>query len=178
MPTITIMEYPMQTSKLNLIINETGNEYFENRKKDSWQSLFIVLPISLIVIGGCFFLTAGLTWRFVLVMIWPLIMIGLAFFYTPLISRGKSMTHTLKRIIVDGGNVSFETYDWFTYQSVSISTQLSEVKVKVWSYQMSYKGKKVFLVILNNSEENTFYFVEEFFDNSDDFLKLFDNNNS
>jgi len=169
------MEHLIQTGNLNFEINEMGDDFFENRRKDSRLSLFVVGPASLIFVSACFFMTAGLTLKFVLIMIWPLIMIGLAFFYTPLVSRGKSLSHTIKHITVDGENVSFETYDWFNYNSISISAQLNDIKLKVWTYQMFYKGKKVFLVILNNSEANTFYLVEEFFDNIEDFLKLFDN---
>lgn len=167
------MEHPSQTNILNFVINETGNEFFGDRRKDSKRSLFIVGPASLIFVSTCFFMTAGFSLKFVLIMIWPLIMIGLAFFYTPFVSRGKSMSHTIKRIAVDGENVSFETYDWFGYNSISISAQLTDIKVKVWTYQMFYKGKKVFLVVLNNSEANTFYLVEEFFDNIGDLLKTF-----
>jgi len=166
----------MTTSNLNFVINEAGNEFYENKKKDSRLSFFVAGPAFLIFVGGCFFMTAGFTLKFLLIMIWPLIMIGLAFFYTPLIGRGKYTSHTIKRITIDRENISLETYDWFSYDAITISARLTDVTAKVWNYQMYYKGKKVFMIILNNSEANTFYLVEEFFDNIDDILKLFNNN--
>ena len=162
----------MTTSSSNFIINDAGNDCYEKSKKDSKLS-FWVGPLFLAFIIVCFAMASGgLKLRFFLIIIWPTILIGLAFLYTPLIKRGKYFGHTIKRISFSEENVSIETYGWFRYKSISMSAPLADVQVKSWAYPMFYAGKKVFLVILKNSEANTFYLVEEFFDNSDEILKL------
>jgi hypothetical protein len=160
-------------TELNLVVNDTGNEYYKKMKKDSSLSLFVAGPASLIFVEGCLIMIAGFTLKLFLISIWPLILIGLAFFYTAFFGRKKYFSNAIRRISVNQDRVTFETFKWFNYKPVVFSASIGDIAIKVWNpnYQ-EFFDNKTFLINFKNSDAVTFYLVEEFFDNTEGFLKL------
>ena len=163
--------YRKENNNFNLVTNETGESFYKKWKKDTKQSVFLYAPISLIISLMCFTMIAGISLKLFIILIVPIVMIGITFVYIPFFTRRKYINYLVKNISVNSGICTIETYKWFLFKSILVSSEITNIEVVKSTDQPYFKEKSVFLIKFKKMETETFYVIGEFFDGSVDYLK-------
>lgn len=158
--------------KLSLGANDMGNLFYNKWKNDTKCSVFIMAPACLIFLLGCFTMIVGVSLKLFFISLLPIIIIVLVLIYVPFVVRRKYLNNLVKKVVIEDDSISLKTYQWFSYKSISVSVKTAEMEVKESTSETFFKGKRVLLLKLKDVEANTFYLIEEFFDNTVSFSKL------
>jgi len=159
--------------KLNnfiLLNNNDGNAFYNKWRKDTILSTFVVAPTFFIFYLVCTTLIFGVSFKLFFILLFPVGLIISGLVYSPYFLRRKYINYTIKAIFIKDGIISIETYNWFAYNSISISSEISNIEIEKSANQFFFKGEKVFLMTFKNLDSPPFYIIDSFFKNTDEFL--------
>jgi len=161
-----------ESNNFRLLNNNFGSEFYEKWKKDTILSAFIVAPSFFIFYLICTILIFGVSLKLFLILIFPVVLIVVGLIYSPYFLRRKYVNNTVKNISVKGDIIAIETYNWFSYRSISISSEIINIEIKESANELFFKGEKVFLLTFRNLDKSNFYIVNNFFDNIEELLNI------
>lgn len=78
----------------------------------------------------------------------------------------------VEKISVTEQSININTYEWFGYKARSVSSEVNDMQIVHLVDEPFFGRKKVWVLGFIELEDEKFYVVEEFFENSEDFLKF------
>lgn len=152
-------------------IDNNGTEFYLKWRKDTIISTFVIAPAMFIFYLLCTTLIVGVSIKLFLILLLPIAIIIAGLVYSPYFLRGKYINHTVKSISINNGILSIETYKWFTYKAICISTEITPVECREVSDIPFFKGKEVFILNAPNFGVDHFYVIGDFFENIHDSIR-------
>ncbi|PTR00044.1 hypothetical protein C8P68_102875 [Mucilaginibacter yixingensis] len=112
---------------IDLRINQDGNKYYNKWVKDTKVGLFIIAPALLIFYIGAGIVIYGLTLKYILISIYPVCLILLAF-VRPYFSR-KDLNKMVRELRLIDKDISIETYKWFSLAPIIETFPIDSITV-------------------------------------------------
>ncbi len=162
----------IENDTLSLVSNDKGEIFYKKWKNDTKNSVFIMAPISVFFLLGCFTMIVGVSIKLFFISLPPIIIIILTFIYVPFFVRRRYINNLVNTIKIENGIVALTTYEWFTYKPIIVFLQKKEMEIKVTKSESFFTEKTVILLKSNNVEGNTFFLIEEFFDSNNRLQQL------
>lgn len=158
---------------MNLTINQKGTSFYEKWTKDTKYGVIFYAPALLLFCLGIGIVIYGLTVKFVLISIFPVVLISNAF-VRPYYRRKNTFNQMIKSIALSDNAISIETYRWFAFNPIVESIPANDLIVNDSADSSFFKGKRIHLLKVRGSQTEAFLLIDEFFDDIDSLLHILD----
>jgi len=146
-----------------MTINQKGLDFYKKWLRDTKQSLFIATPGFFVFYLVIPFFTLESPWTFIFYSIYPALLIGVGFIYTPYFKR-KYLNRLIKSIVVVGDELSVETFRWFLYKEIRVSCKITDLELRESDEERSFAECASWLLTCPNLEGRGVYLVREYWE--------------
>lgn len=158
--------------KKDFLINDCAITFYKRWKKDTKQSLLVSTPLFLLLFIVLPLIINGPSVGLFIFFIIPLTWIGLGFIYTPYFKRKIPLNSIVRRVYISHEDkITIETFGWFSYKPILEVFDKSKIEIMEVAEIGMLEHKNVF-ALKSEERKEAFYIVKDFFDNSNELLKL------
>lgn len=149
---------------LVLIANYKAGGFYKKWKKDAIIGIVAVILL-FILYSALSIEMVGVTLKLLFVLFFPILILG-GIIYSSIFQKRKYINNMIKKVFITDNKVSIKTFKWFGYDSIIISSEKINIEIKEQATDAFFVGKNFFLLKFNQDNQNSFYFIKEFFDDS------------
>lgn len=154
---------------MTYLINKTGDFFYEDNRKDTFNSIFYIGPFVTLFFFVVFLMIFGMNLYFVLFFLVNLFFTFKIFYKKNLFERGDLMTKTIKSITFNDNMLELKTFDWF-FNKNQLGLELNTKNINFFKRDLFGFKDVLVITFFKDKIEKEVYLIPVFYNEFDEIV--------